>query len=176
MADEMDRTLQALQTAVQMEIDGKEFYLKASRESGNDLGRRLLEQLSREEDLHRQRFEEIYRRIRNERAWPDIQLPPDQGQNLKTMFAAEGEKVGSDTTALQTELDAVQTAMDMENRSYDFYEAQGGKATHATEKRFFEAVAGEEQVHHALLLDYYEYLKDPKQWFTMKERPSLDAG
>ena len=176
MADEMDRTLEALQTAVQMEIDGKEFYLKASRESGNDLGRNLLGQLSAEEDLHRQRFEEIYRRIRDERAWPDIQLSPDRSQDLKTMFAAESEEVGSDTTALQTELDAVQTAMDMENKSYDFYRAQSGKATHETEKRFYEAVANEESVHHALLLDYYEYLEDPAQWFTMKEHPSLDAG
>ncbi len=92
------------------------------------------------------------------------------------MFAAESEEVGSDTTALQTELDAVQTAMDMENKSYDFYRAQSGKATHETEKRFYEAVANEESVHHALLLDYYEYLEDPAQWFTMKEHPSLDAG
>jgi len=27
-----------------------------------------------------------------------------------------------------------------------------------------------------ILLDYYEYLKDPAGWFTKKERPSLDGG
>jgi len=176
MADEADSTLQALQAAVQMEIDGKEFYLKASRQSTNDLGRKLLEQLSVEEDIHRQRFEDIYRRIHDQKAWPGVEPASDRTQSLKTLFAAESEKVGRDTTALQTELDAVQTAMAMESKSYDFYIARSGKAAHSAERAFFEAVAGEEQVHHALLLDYHEYLKDPAQWFTMKERPSLDAG
>jgi len=176
MADEIGRTLEALQTAVQMEIDGKEFYTKASLESGNELGRKLLQTLSAEEDLHRQRFEEIYRRIRDRKAWPDIEVPPDRSQMLKTLFAAESEKIGTGTTVQDTELDAVQTAMDMENRSLDFYKARETAATYPAEKAFFEAVAGEESVHHALLLDYYEYLKDPEQWFSRKEHPSLDGG
>jgi len=176
MAEEIEKTLEALQTAVQMEIDGKEYYLKASRQSGNDLGRKLLEQLSSEEDLHRQRFEEIYGRIRDEKAWPDVQLVPGRTEVLKTLFKTESEKVGADISALQTELDAVRTAMDMENKTYDFYKAQSAMATYDAQKRFFEAIAGEERVHHALLLDYFEFLKNPQQWFTMKERPSLEAG
>ncbi|GAH21770.1 unnamed protein product, partial [marine sediment metagenome] len=29
---------------------------------------------------------------------------------------------------------------------------------------------------HLVLLDYYEYLKDPAGWFVRKEHPSLDGG
>ena len=54
MAKEQDKTLGALQTAIQMEIDGKEFYLKASRASNNELGKKLLRSLASEEDIHRQ--------------------------------------------------------------------------------------------------------------------------
>ena len=39
MANEQDKTLKALETAIQMEIDGKEFYLEASESSGNELGK-----------------------------------------------------------------------------------------------------------------------------------------
>ncbi|MBE9482265.1 MAG: hypothetical protein IMY88_01140, partial [Chloroflexi bacterium] len=46
MEIEQDRTVQALQVAIKMEIDGKEFYLKASRESSNELGKKLLESLA----------------------------------------------------------------------------------------------------------------------------------
>ena len=50
MTTEQDKTLEALQIAIQMEIDGKEFYLKASRESSNELGKKLLQALAGEED------------------------------------------------------------------------------------------------------------------------------
>jgi rubrerythrin len=66
--------------------------------------------------------------------------------------------------------------MEMENKSYDFYMSQGRETDYAAEKEFFESIAAEESVHHKLLADYYEYLKDPVQWFTTKEHPSLDGG
>ena len=79
-------------------------------------------------------------------------------------------------SALATELDVVQTAMDMENRTYDFYKSQGKNANYDTERDFYEALAVEEKEHHLILLDYYEYLKDPAGWFVSKEHPSLDGG
>jgi len=37
-------------------------------------------------------------------------------------------------------------------------------------------VAAEEKEHYLILLDYYEFLKDPSGWFVGKEHPSLDGG
>ena len=54
---EQARTMKALQTAIQMEIDGKAYYLKASQQSGNELGKKLFRTLAAEEDIHRQEFE-----------------------------------------------------------------------------------------------------------------------
>ena len=59
MATEQDKTLEALQTAIQMEIDGKEYYLKISLESSNELGGKLLASLAAEEDIHRQKLGNI---------------------------------------------------------------------------------------------------------------------
>ena len=42
MTTEQDKTFQVLGTAIQIEIDGKEYYLQASRGSSNELGRNLL--------------------------------------------------------------------------------------------------------------------------------------
>ena len=87
MEAEQDKTLQALQVAIQMEIDGKEFYLKASRESGNELGKKLLESLAGEEDIHRQNFEDIYRALKEKKGWPETGFTPDGGKSLRTLFA-----------------------------------------------------------------------------------------
>jgi rubrerythrin len=64
----------------------------------------------------------------------------------------------------------------MENKTLDYYLAQASKAASPLEKQFYAAVAAQERVHHALLLDYFEFLEDPAQWFTMKEHQSLDGG
>ena len=176
MATEQDKTLDALQIAIQMETNGKEYYLKTSRESNNELGKKLLESLATEEDTHRQKFEWIYDAIRNTRKWPAIDFQPDGGKGLRIIFARATEEASSNIKTLATELEAVQTAMDMENKTRDFYKSQGGNATHDAERDFYETLAAEEREHHLTLLDYYEYLKDPAGWFVRKEHPSLDGG
>ena len=176
MVTEQDKTLEALRIAIQMEIDGKEYYLKASQESSNELGKKLLQSLAAEEDVHRQKFEQIYNAIRNKKAWPVTDFQPDGGKRLRTIFAQASEEIGSNIKAPATELDAIRIAMDMENKTYDFYKSQGKIATYEAERDFYHTLAAEEREHHLILLDYYEYLKDPAGWFVKKEHPSLNGG
>ncbi len=176
MVTEQDKTLKALEIAVQMELDGKQYYLKASQESSNELGKKLLQSLATEEDTHRQKFEEIYRTIQNRKVWPTTDFQPDGGKGLRTIFARATEEMGSNIKASATELDAIQTAMEMENKTYDFYKSQNQNATYDAERDFYEVLAAQERGHHTVLLDYYEYLKDPAGWFVTKEHPSLNGG
>jgi rubrerythrin len=176
METEQDKTLEALQIAIQMEIDGKKYYLKASQESSNELGKKLLQSLAAEEDSHRQKFEQIYDTIRKKKVWPVTDFQSDGGKRLRTIFVKAIEETGSKIKAPATELDAAQTAMDMENKTYDFYRSQREKATYDAERQFYHTLAGEEREHHLILLDYYEYLKDPAGWFVKKEHPSLNGG
>ncbi len=176
MTTEQDKTIEALQIAIQMETDGKEYYLKASRESSNELGKKLLQSLATEEDTHRQKFEEIYGTIQDKKAWLVSDFQPDGGKRLRTIFARATQQMSSGIKSLATELDAIQTAMSMENKTRDFYKSRAGNATHGAERAFYQTLAAEEGEHHLILLDYYEYLKDPAGWFVSREHPSLDGG
>jgi len=176
MAKEQDTTLKALKTAIQMEIDGKEFYLEASKASKNELGKKLLGQLAEEEDMHRKVFEGIYRDISTRKGWPDRKVHLDGGKGLRTIFARALEQMDKDVKAISTELGAVQRAMEMENKTYDFYKSRGQKAAYEVEKQFYEALAVQEEEHYRVLLDYFEFLKNPEAWFVQKEHPSLDGG
>ena len=176
MATEQDETVAGLQIAIQMEIDGQEFYLKAAKKGSNDLGRKLLQRLALEEDIHRQKFEQIYEAIRNKKGWPVVDFQPDGGKTLRTVFARASEGIGPKLKALATELAAVKTAREMEAKTYDFYQSQGKKATYDAERHYYETLAGEEQEHSLILADYYEYLQNPAGWFVKKEHPSLDGS
>ncbi len=176
MVTEQDKTLKALQVAIQMEVDGKEYYQKVSQSSGNQLGKQLFQSLAAEEDIHRQKFKEIYDAISSRKAWPETDFHPDGGKRLRTLFARTTEEIGSNVEAPATELTAIQIAMDMENKTYDFNKSQDKNAIYDAERYFYQALAAEEREHHLILLDYYEYLKDPAGWFVTKEHPSLDGG
>ena len=176
MATEQEKTLQGLKNAIQMEIDGKEFYLKASKASSNSLGKKLLEKLAGEEDIHRTVFEDIYKSISEKKGWPGGGFRGDGGKGLRTVFKAAMEEMDRGLKPLAEEIEAVKTAMDMENKTYDFYREQSKKASYPAEKELYEALTAQEEEHHKVLLDYYEFLKDPAAYFVQTEHPSLDGG
>ncbi len=176
MPQEQDATLAGLQTALKMEIDGKEFYLKASQASRNKLGSQLLKKLAAEEDVHRKVFQDIYDKIKNKKQWPEVKFTPDHGKELRTVFAVAMEKIDKNVNAMPEELDAVKTAMGMENKTLDFYRERSSKTTFPAEKQLYDALAGQEYEHHRVLQDYYEFLQDPAQYFAKTEHTSVDGG
>lgn len=176
MTSEQDKTLEVLKIALQMEIDGKTYYLKTSQESSNELGKELLQALAAEEDIHRRKFEEIYKAIERQKGWPAIDFQPDGGKKLRNVFTRVVGKIGANIKPLSTEFDAIEIAMAMENKTFDFYKDQKQKATYDAERNYYRSLTVQERHHYLVLLDYYEYLKDPAAWFVKTERPSLDGG
>jgi rubrerythrin len=176
MEDEYGKTLEAIQFAIQMEIDGKQYYQKASRESGNKVGRELFEWLAAEEDKHRQRFEGIYNTIKEQKAWPEVNIQPRKGDILNTLFSEVMRASATDVKAASTELDAIAKAMEFENKTEKFYTSQGEKAVYDAERKLYTSLAAEERGHYLALVDYREYLIDPAGWFRKEEHHSLDGG
>jgi rubrerythrin len=176
MEDEQARTMKVLRLAVQMEVDGKEFYQKASRRSSNKLAKELLRQLANEEDIHRKKFEEIYKALKRSQNWPDVEPPFEKGKKIKSLFAEASKALGTRFKIAESELEAIKAAMDMEIRSYNLYHSRSAESTMPAEKQFYKNLAGEERGHHLALLDSYEYLSDPTGWFTRKEHWSLDGA
>lgn len=174
--DEAQRaTLEALQTAIQMEVDGKQFYLDASRKTTSGAGRKLLAQLSKEEDMHRQVFQQIYDSLSRENKWPETPPLADGGQALRTIFGRAVSELKTTEKAAKSELESVQKAIDMENRTLDFYREQGRNALYVEEGTFYQSLASQEAEHARLLLDYFEFLSDPAAYFVNTEHPSLDG-
>jgi rubrerythrin len=175
MGNEQTRTIEVLQLAVRMEVDGKEFYQKASQKSSNKLAKELFRQLANEEDVHRRKFVEIYEALKRGQNWPDVEPPFEKGKKLKSLFAEATRTLGGKFKVAESELEAIKIAMDMEVKSYNLYHSRSEESSLSVEKRFYKTLAGEERGHHLALLDSFEYLSDPAGWFTKKEHWSLDG-
>jgi rubrerythrin len=174
--NEQSRTIKILQLAVQMEEDGKKFYQKASRKSSNKLAKELFQELARAEEVHRKKFEEIYKALKRGQNWPDVEWQSGKRTNIKSLFAEATKALGGKFNVAESEFEAIKTAMDMEIRSYNLYHSRSAESTLPVEKQFYRMLAGEERGHHLALLDSYEYLSNPAGWFTKKEHWSLDGA
>jgi rubrerythrin len=170
------KTLEGLKLAIQMEIDGKEYYLEASKKSNNEVGKKLLETLASEEDLHRIKFKEIYEAIIKKKDWPTSSFQGRDGRILKTILTTAKNELMAKSENADTEFSAVQIAMDMENTTYDFYINRSNNAASEAEKSLYNMIAAEERGHYLTLLEYHEYITDPASWFTKAEHTSLDGG
>ena len=176
MREEQSQTLEAIKFAIQMEIDGKKYYQQASHRSDNKVGKEFFQWLANEEDRHRRIFGGIYNTIRKQKIWPEVGIQPRKGAILDTVFSKEIKLAASTVKAADTELDSIAKAMEMENKTREFYVSQGQRAGYDAEKKLYSALAAEEEGHYLALVDYREYLIDPTGYFRKAEHHSLDGG
>ncbi len=176
MGSEQEQLLEGINIAIQMETDGKQYYLKMSQTSANKRGKELFRILAIEEDRHIADFKSIYNNIRGERGWEIVPKHHDENTTLKTVFSQAIEEIEQEIKALDSELDAIQVAVSMEEKSYDLYISRSKVALYESERKFYQALANEEKKHKEALLDYRKYILDPAGWLVGKTFPNLGSG
>ena len=171
-----ESTNHALELALKMEKEGREFYLKAGQKSQNELGKKLFLALADAELEHIEKIKQIYDAMKGAASWPDVNTTFVKGKLPHTIFAEAIDNLGKLVKAAADELEALRIGMELENKGLIFYLDRSGQAVASGEKQFYQALVAEERGHYMLLMDSYEYLADPQAYFVRKERHSLDGG
>lgn len=171
--EESTKALEILEKALQMEIDGREFYLKASEKSKTPLARSIFAKLAEEEIGHQKTIQEIYDAIKSGEEWPDVKIILTH--HTENIFSA-ALKDPHQGKAASDDLEAVSIALKMEEKSYQLYKKRADTAEFPAEMEFYKALAFEEQKHIASLEDTEEYLTDPEGWFMKKQHITLDGA
>jgi rubrerythrin len=176
MDEQVGQRTEALKVALQMEVEGKEFYQRSAESSINALAKDLFTLLAEQEDVHYAKVKEIYEAVTNRHEWPGKEIVLKHERCLRSVFSQAIESMGKNATAASSELEAMRIAMKMEDQSYSFYRCRDQEATSPAEKTFYQALTAEERVHYLTLMDSYEYLSDPPGWFTKSEHWGLDGA
>jgi rubrerythrin len=174
--DEQLKVIEILQSALQLEIDGKAFYEEASRQMNDTLGKELFQWLAKQEDNHRRKFQQIYSTIKDNKSWPDMDTKPVDKKRVETMFSKALANLKQGKALPATEVGIIDKALAMEHKTYDIYLERSKAGLSGTEKGFYQSLASEENAHYMYLIDYKEYVADPVNYFTKSEKHSMDAG
>lgn len=163
----------ALNRAIDMEEEGKQFYLKAAKNVQSPLARIIFEEFARDEDSHIKKIREIHGRLKEQGSigeWVTSVSGPFRSEKIFQ------ESLIKKAKASTGDMDTLRFALDREEKSEKYYEDLSRETSETIEKRFYQTLAYEERGHYLKVLDAIEYLLDPEGWFRIKEKNGLDGG
>lgn len=161
--------------AIELEEKGYAFYKNTAAKTSNPLAASTLGSLAEREKVHIDKIKEFYSGLTGEEElrpeWLNtVEIAPSKKALLKPIL--EKLKASLDKKfETETDIDqAYKIAEGLERDSYNLYIKIAKSTDDVIAKKFYSALAQEEDDHYAILDDTLLYLKHPGDWFKKEER------
>jgi rubrerythrin len=172
-----DRSMDMFCTALEMKERKQNLYDEAMKACPDQVGIETFRMLRDAEAEHFQRIQEIYEEAKKGKVWADAckyhEFETDDKQTILRKIAEEHGKIPK---ACVDDVVAIQTGMQLENASIQFFQNQLDASTDPVEREFLENMIKEEREHFVLLADLKYYYTDPESWFMEKSGARLDGA
>lgn len=176
MDNEFERIYQAVKDAIEFEIEGKNYYERSATESNNESVKQLFSWLAEEEEKHRNRFEQIYEKLRERKSWPKIKFQ----SNYHTIANNKLKEIILNAVPrpfeVKDELFLIDNALKIEYDTENYYKNCTNVSHYASEKAFYDSISTEEHSHYVILNRLREFIIDPSSFYIELEKPSLDGA
>jgi rubrerythrin len=164
--------MDVFQFAMQMEEDGRAYYEKMARQTGNATVKDILEELALDEVKHYNIFKKFSQGDFS--GADELQLSGTKVlQNAKNVF----QKLAGSKHEFSFASDVRSTwieAQKIEKKSEDFYREKSEGAENDGVKKTLNLIADEEHKHWTLIEHVLQFLDRPKQWLEDAEWNNLD--
>lgn len=160
---------EAVATAIKMETDAIVFYEESSNRTHHAFGREMFKGFVKDEKRHLAMLQNLFKGLELKE---DFASPKDE---IKTVFSMLKDQMLKRAEAIQSEMDAIKIALDMEKAGYEFYKKAADKAPTTEERKLFDRLIIEENEHFSILNETYTFLENTGQWFMYEERGMLEG-
>ena len=178
MASGNKDALEALKFAIKFEKDGYNFYTKANKKTKNLVGREMFKYIADEEKKHIEKVKSIYEKLKKSGEWPKASKKSAGKKRVagfETIFTRVKGEIIKILRADSGDVEALKIAKEMEAKGYKFYQKRADETDNPLERAFYEELVKEESNHYEILENTYEYLSNPSDWFSNKERPIYEG-
>jgi len=166
------KSINALKKAIQLEKDGIDFYLKSAKKTKNIFTKKIFEELAREEENHIKAINRIYEDLKNNSIKIEW-VTAESKDNIEKVFQ---DALVEKAIKSKDDLEALNLALDFENKSIKYYERLAKNSKDNFERRFYFTLSYEERGHYLKIMDSIQYISDPTGWYYVKERSMVDGG
>ena len=168
------KLIEPVEIALNMEKDGRKFYLESAEKVTNEIIKNLLRSLAKDEEDHYNIFKKIYDSFKQNDSWPQ-EAKITANSDSRTIFEEYAVKNKEGVKKAGDEMDIVKMALEIEKKSYVFYKKLSDEIEDNNIKMFFEKLSDIENEHYKLLDDTYQYLNNPSDWFVGQEQPIFEG-
>jgi rubrerythrin len=159
----------AVQTAIKMETDAISFYEEAANKTQHPFGREMFKGFVKDEKRHLVMLLCLFKGMK---ITEEIVRPKE---TIKTVFSSLKTQMMERASAVQSEMDALRIALQMEKEGFHFYETAAANALSRQEKELFERLVLEENDHYTILNNTYTFLENTGQWYMYEEQGIIEG-
>ncbi len=164
-----DMISEAVATAIKMETDAIAFYEESANKANHAFGKEMFKGFVKDEKRHLAMLQNLFKGLGLKE---DFASPKAE---IKTVFSMLKDQMMQRAEAIQSEMDAVKIALDMEKAGFDFYKKAAADAPTPEEKKLFDRLVLEENDHFSILNETYTFLENTGQWFMYEERGVIEG-
>ncbi len=177
MAGPEDKALDVFCTALEMKSRKQALYEDAMKVCPDQVGIETFRMLRDGEADHLKRIQELYEQLKHGAVQPDAcKYVEFETEDKKAILRRIAEQHGKMPKACLDDVVAIETGMQLEDASIQFFEDRLSRSEDAMEQEFLRGIIAEEREHYVLLADLKFYYVDPEAWFMEKSRARLDGA
>jgi len=152
-----------LKTAIDVEVNGMSTYTAFADKTQNENGKNMFRKLAKDEEEHEIMLKEQLEHLTKNGTWKEIQIPQSKLQSL--VPEVREKQIRTKGKAKLGEIDALNTALDMERKTAEYYREQAEKIEDTQAKAMFSQLAEWEDSHFDLIQAELDSLKNTGMWF-----------
>ncbi len=178
MTSGQQEALKALETAIQMEIEGRDFYTRAAEKVSWPEGREMLTDLAADEMEHIRILKEEHAALLAGHDWLEAnKVAPAISADSEPLpvFEKKDSVIAAMVDDRADALAVLDVAIKNEYKSHTYYAKQLGLATNPEAKAVFAWLVKEEKSHQEILANYAMYIGAQGEWLLEHEKPILEG-
>lgn len=171
MAVKFDKNdfLEPYRIAIKLEQEGRRCFLEAAQNTKSDLARQTFEFLAREEEKHIKQIESFYDAIITSGGKDIPDIKESDAEATLELFQKRLESIKDDFEATDSDIEAYQMALQLEDGAEEFYQEMLDKTDHPGIRKFYSWLIQEEAMHSRLINSCLQFVKDPGAWFQKRK-------
>ena len=166
MATDQAALRDALNSALELEHVGHDYYVKIAEKAESPLTKEVFTALAGQELVHMERIQEIFNNLKFEGVDPHARA--DEMQKMVRGIFSRFSSHARSTWAMDNS-EAYEYAQDLERQSIAMYNKLAGESADPAERQFFEELSREENLHLNALENVYFFLQRTGDWFDHEE-------
>ena len=172
--------LDYLETALQMEVRGKNFYDDVIEKCSDKAAKEIFKMLRDDEVVHFNTIKKIYQSIKSDKSDINFKFKLDNAQSsnekLNLFFKKLRESAPDKRNNFKDELGALEIGIKFEKEAVEFYSTHLKIAKSDEERDFLKQMIEEEKKHFQALSDLKLFYQDPDAFFREMEHSGLDGA